>query len=248
MNDHPTARRTLAQRPCRARRLAPKSASRRSTRRRRPRRRARRAARPSRASRAGGGREQGRAGSAARPISRTTAAARTSSATRKPAWPTRCCCSSSSASPTTSIVPSSTSRPTSSTPRGSRASPPSTASCEPCSSRRASRSAESAEGKPFDPREHDAIAYEESDVVPEGTVLRELQRGYRIRDRILRPSLVSVAKGGPAADSDTGSGPLLTRNPIPSHTTPAASRIPGSKHTWARPSASTSGRPTPSSR
>lgn len=65
--------------------------------------------------------------------------------------------------------------------------------------------AESAEGKPFDPREHDAIAYEESDVVPEGTVLRELQRGYRIRDRVLRPSLVSVAKGGPAADSDTGS-------------------------------------------
>lgn len=65
--------------------------------------------------------------------------------------------------------------------------------------------AEPAEGKPFDPREHDAIAYEESDVVPEGTVLRELQRGYRIRDRVLRPSLVSVAKGGPAADSDTGS-------------------------------------------
>jgi molecular chaperone GrpE len=59
--------------------------------------------------------------------------------------------------------------------------------------------AEPSEGKPFDPREHDAIAYEESADVPEGTVLRELQRGYRIRDRVLRPSLVSVAKGGPAA-------------------------------------------------
>jgi molecular chaperone GrpE len=58
--------------------------------------------------------------------------------------------------------------------------------------------AEPAEGRPFDPREHDAIAYEESEDVPEGTVLRELQRGYRIRDRILRPSLVSVAKGGPS--------------------------------------------------
>jgi molecular chaperone GrpE len=62
--------------------------------------------------------------------------------------------------------------------------------------------AESAEGQPFDPREHDAIAYEESEDVPEGTVLRELQRGYRIRDRVLRPSLVSVAKGGPANGGD----------------------------------------------
>jgi molecular chaperone GrpE len=58
--------------------------------------------------------------------------------------------------------------------------------------------AESAEGQPFDPREQEAIAYEESESVPEGTVLRELQRGYRIRDRVLRPSLVSVAKGGPS--------------------------------------------------
>ena len=73
--------------------------------------------------------------------------------------------------------------------------------------------AEPAEGKPFDPREHDAIAYEESEEMPEGTVLRELQRGYRIRDRVLRPSLVSVAKGGPPAASasntnggDGGSG------------------------------------------
>jgi molecular chaperone GrpE len=64
--------------------------------------------------------------------------------------------------------------------------------------------AESAEGKPFDPREHDAIAYEESEDVPEGTVLRELQRGYRIRDRVLRPSLVSVAKGGPPDAGDRG--------------------------------------------
>src|SRR3954452_20869253 len=64
--------------------------------------------------------------------------------------------------------------------------------------------ADPAEGKPFDPREHDAIAYEESDDVPDGTVLRELQRGYRIRDRVLRPSLVSVAKGGPPAAPSEG--------------------------------------------
>jgi molecular chaperone GrpE len=57
--------------------------------------------------------------------------------------------------------------------------------------------AEPAEGRPFDPREHEAVSYEETTAVPDGTVLRELARGYRIRDRILRPSLVSVGKGGP---------------------------------------------------
>lgn len=61
--------------------------------------------------------------------------------------------------------------------------------------------ADPAVGQPFDPREHEAIAHEESDDVPEGTVLREFQRGYRIRDRVLRPALVSVAKGGPPAGS-----------------------------------------------
>lgn len=61
--------------------------------------------------------------------------------------------------------------------------------------------AESAEGRPFDPRQHEAVAHEESSEVPDGTVLRELQRGYRIRDRVLRPSIVSVGKGGPANPS-----------------------------------------------
>jgi molecular chaperone GrpE len=50
------------------------------------------------------------------------------------------------------------------------------------------------EGEPFDPRLHDAIAQEETTEVPDGTVIRELQRGYRIRDRVLRPALVAVAK------------------------------------------------------
>lgn len=55
-----------------------------------------------------------------------------------------------------------------------------------------------AEGQPFDPREHEAVVQEESDV-PEGTVTAELQRGYRIRDRVLRPAMVAVAKS-PAGD------------------------------------------------
>ena len=49
-------------------------------------------------------------------------------------------------------------------------------------------------GRPFDPREHEAIAHEDATDVPDGTVLRELQRGYRIRDRVLRPALVAVAR------------------------------------------------------
>jgi molecular chaperone GrpE len=49
-------------------------------------------------------------------------------------------------------------------------------------------------GKAFDPHEHDAVVQEERSDVAEGTVTAELQRGYRIRDRILRPAMVAVAK------------------------------------------------------
>ena len=52
-----------------------------------------------------------------------------------------------------------------------------------------------AEGKPFDPNLHEAIAHEPSDVVPEGTVLRQVSRGYRIKDRLLRPAKVVVSSG-----------------------------------------------------
>jgi molecular chaperone GrpE len=49
-------------------------------------------------------------------------------------------------------------------------------------------------GHPFDPHEHEAVTSEETTNVPEGTVTAELQRGYRIRDRVLRPAMVAVAK------------------------------------------------------
>jgi molecular chaperone GrpE len=52
-----------------------------------------------------------------------------------------------------------------------------------------------AEGKPFDPNLHEAIAHEPSDEVPEGTVLRQISRGYRIKDRLLRPAKVVVSSG-----------------------------------------------------
>jgi molecular chaperone GrpE len=48
-------------------------------------------------------------------------------------------------------------------------------------------------GKPFDPREHEAVVHQETSDAPDGTVIAELQRGYRLRDRVLRPALVAVA-------------------------------------------------------
>src|SRR3954462_11475115 len=48
-------------------------------------------------------------------------------------------------------------------------------------------------GKPFDPREHEAIAHVESDE-PEGTVINEHQKAYRLYDRVIRPAMVTVAK------------------------------------------------------
>ena len=60
-------------------------------------------------------------------------------------------------------------------------------------------------GKPFDPHEHQAVVQEETTGVPEGTVTSELQRGYRIRDRVLRPAMVAVAKQ-PAAGGDRPDG------------------------------------------
>jgi molecular chaperone GrpE len=48
-------------------------------------------------------------------------------------------------------------------------------------------------GQPFDPAVHEAIGGEESDSVDVDTVGAELQRGYRLHDRVLRPTLVRVA-------------------------------------------------------
>jgi molecular chaperone GrpE len=47
-------------------------------------------------------------------------------------------------------------------------------------------------GKVFDPNEHEAVMNEESDQ-PEGTVTGELQRGYKLHDRVIRPAMVKVA-------------------------------------------------------
>lgn len=55
-----------------------------------------------------------------------------------------------------------------------------------------------ATGQKFDPNLHEAIAHEPSEEFPEGVVIRQTRRGYRMKDRLLRPSS-AVVSSGPAA-------------------------------------------------
>jgi molecular chaperone GrpE len=72
-----------------------------------------------------------------------------------------------------------------------------------------------ADGKPFDPNLHEAIGQQESDLAP-GTVVTVLQSGYKLGDKLLRPSLVVVAKAKAAA----------APSPSPSDDTAAAAAAP----------------------
>lgn len=53
-----------------------------------------------------------------------------------------------------------------------------------------------AEGQKFDPNQHQAMFEVENPAVEPGTVLQVVQTGYAIADRLLRPAMVGVAKGG----------------------------------------------------
>ena len=50
------------------------------------------------------------------------------------------------------------------------------------------------DGQSFDPRYHDAVTYEEVEGYADGQIIGEVQRGYMLNDRVLRPALVRVAK------------------------------------------------------
>ncbi len=60
------------------------------------------------------------------------------------------------------------------------------------------------ESENFDPLLHEAVTYEESAEHQEGQVIGEVQRGYKLGDRVLRPALVRVAKGKPVSESEEG--------------------------------------------
>jgi molecular chaperone GrpE len=49
-------------------------------------------------------------------------------------------------------------------------------------------------GQPFDPHRHEALGHHESDDLPEGHVLSQMRKGYKLKDRLLRAASVFVAK------------------------------------------------------
>jgi molecular chaperone GrpE len=57
-------------------------------------------------------------------------------------------------------------------------------------------------GHPFDPNLHEAVGHIESAEHPEGHVIEQLQRGYKLADRLLRPARVVVSKGPPPEISE----------------------------------------------
>jgi molecular chaperone GrpE len=59
-----------------------------------------------------------------------------------------------------------------------------------------------AKGQPFDPTFHEAVMQEETNDYAKNTVINEMQRGYMIHDRLLRPSMVMVAKPREEKDSE----------------------------------------------
>ncbi len=56
-------------------------------------------------------------------------------------------------------------------------------------------------GTPFDPREHEAVVNVPGTGRSAGEIVEELRRGYRLRDRVIRPALVAVADDPIATDS-----------------------------------------------
>ena len=61
-----------------------------------------------------------------------------------------------------------------------------------------------AHGQPFQPFEHEAVLYQESADRAEGTVLRVVQDGYKLHDKVLRAAQVAVSKA-PAEEKDSES-------------------------------------------
>jgi molecular chaperone GrpE len=59
-----------------------------------------------------------------------------------------------------------------------------------------------ADGQKFDPHKHQAVFEIPNPDVPEGTVLQVMQAGFAIGDRVLRPSMVGISKGGPKAAAE----------------------------------------------
>ena len=59
-------------------------------------------------------------------------------------------------------------------------------------------------GTPFDPRDHEAVVSVPGTGRAEGEIVDEIRRGYKLRDRVIRPALVAVAAPGEGADAPAG--------------------------------------------
>src|SRR5262245_16213258 len=68
-------------------------------------------------------------------------------------------------------------------------------------------------GQKFDPHRHQAMFEVPDETVPAGTVVQVVQSGYTIRDRVLRPALVGIAKGGPKAAAAADAEAKLAETP-----------------------------------
>ena len=73
---------------------------------------------------------------------------------------------------------------------------------------------EAAPGTRFDPREHEAVANVPNTGRPGGEIVDELRRGYRLRDRVIRPALVAVAED---TGEEAASGPDASESHEPIH-------------------------------
>ena len=69
-----------------------------------------------------------------------------------------------------------------------------------------------AAGQKFDPHKHQAMFEVPNPAVPEGTIVQVVQEGFAIGERVLRPAMVGVAKGGPAAAPASDAGENVDKN------------------------------------
>ncbi|MEW5910275.1 MAG: nucleotide exchange factor GrpE [Thermodesulfobacteriota bacterium] len=69
----------------------------------------------------------------------------------------------------------------------------------------------SALNAPFDPTFHQAVVHETTDAYSENTVIKELQKGYLIHDRLLRPAMVVVSKSDSVPKGESESGNDITQ-------------------------------------
>lgn len=69
-------------------------------------------------------------------------------------------------------------------------------------------------GTPFDPREHEAVAGVPGTEHPDGAIVMEVRRGYRLRERVLRPALVAVAAGSEPPNPVSGASGPASDHPV----------------------------------